>query len=150
MKSRGGHAGKSQFEKDLYVQRARATHNDPTASQDLAFAQSDDLDEDFSQPTSSKRRPVALWPVIKYHFKEHWSSWLVTAVIAVLGWFAFTLRDTLTEHTYKLETTKNDVSDLKEQSKEIQKKQNDQDLKIQRSEIRIDNLEKTKQNVKPH
>jgi hypothetical protein len=144
MKSRNSHTGKSPADKDYYARAIKRMGAEPTVDETVPFSQTDDTRQDFSVPTSRNRRPEPVFHQISEHFRENWPRWILAVAGIVLMYLMGDSRATVASIDTKVQYIQEDIKDLKQSNRENLQKIQNQELQVQKNEMRIDNLEKKK------
>lgn len=117
---------------------------EPTVDEAVTFSQTDDTHRDFSVPTSRNRRPEPVFYQISEHFRENWVKWVLAVAGFALMYLMGDSRATITGIDTKVQYIQEDIKDLKQSNRENLQKIQNQELQVQKSEMRIENLEKKK------
>ncbi len=139
------HVGKTRVARDYYSKQIKNLEAEPTVDETIKFAESDDTQRDFSQQTSRRRRPTPISQQLGDHFKSHWLEWVLGIILSLLVFLSTDSRISMARLEETVKTTRDDVRDLKDADRETKNKLQQQQLDLQRNQIRMDNLEKVQE-----
>lgn len=139
-----GHNTKNRLEKEQYVKYIKTQDYEPTKEEGLNFKDSSDKDEDFSIGKTEKPRRLSIVEQIKEHFQSKWIEWLIGGLSVVLIFFTFSAKFQLNTHEIKIDQNKTDIDAVNSKVENIEKQNTNQDLQIQENKIRLEYIDKPK------
>lgn len=86
--SRSSHASKSPAQRTAYQKYIRSTEKQPTLDESIPFDTTLQKGEEFSEPTSKRKRAIPVPQKIREHFESHWIEWLLT-VFAIISIYVY-------------------------------------------------------------
>lgn len=138
MPRKPSHNEKTPKERAIYAQYLKGLDYTPTVDQRLPFPASDEPGEDLSEPTVKRRRKVALSAKLADHFKSKWVEWLVGLAIIGGGYLLYGSKIEFSEFKIHFNTLKDEVTDLKQTSKEHGKQLQQQEIKLREHDVRLE------------
>lgn len=151
MTKRSNHVGRSHGERDSYSRYIRSRDYEPTVDETIALGCSDVGGEELREPTTKRKRQDNAGEHIKSHLKQHWLEWTICAAIAVFFFLMVDSKIFIARMDVRVESLNGSVIDLKGQVKDLNSKNNEQDLTLKEHSIHLSNIEEqiTKEDKKP-
>lgn len=146
MTQRKSHIGKSKFQKDYYSRQIKSLDYEPTIDETINFSETESSKRDYSVPKSTKKRKQKFKQQLIDHFEDNWLKWVIGFVTLFLLFFLVDSKVDIKGIDTKVDVIKEDVNELKQNQKENVEKLHQQDMKTQENKLRIEELEKSKQN----
>jgi hypothetical protein len=134
------HVPKSSHEKSAYVNYIRKLDYEPTKDEALNFSESSDKEPDYSIQKANKVSRLSTWEQFQLHIEDNWIKWVIAGVALVIGYFIVSAKISINGFDIKLDRTSKDIDKINSNIEEIRKTNQQQDLKIQKNEITIDNI----------
>lgn len=141
-----GHSSKTVNERNAYVNYIKKQDYEPTKDEAFDFNDSNNKDTDYSIQNSKKLSRLTIWEQIQKHLENNWIKWVFAGVALVIGYLVFTSKISISTIETKLERTEKDIEVINKNVEEIKGTNNQQDLKIQKNEITIENYKEKKTN----
>lgn len=141
------HTGKSKIQKEMYKASVNQTEFEQTLNQNLAFDNSDNVDE--FDDTSSSRLPLNFKQKVQIFFKTHMFEvisgiigFIFSIILAVISIFAINLNRESGEHGIEISNIKEENSDNKKLLKEAIEDYQEEDRNINKeiNELKISNI----------
>ena len=136
------HVPKSNHMKQGYRKYINTLDYEPTVDERLEFNQTNKSGEEFASVDTDKKRPADLSDTIKDHFSNHWIVWILLAVSAGIMYLVYDSKVAITRYETILMTHKDKLNNLKISEGALQKNDHSQDLKIQKNDILLDQIQK--------
>ncbi|MDD3275162.1 MAG: hypothetical protein PHN16_05370 [Candidatus Omnitrophica bacterium] len=138
MDRRGGHAGKSKMDKQIYHKYIKRIDCEPTLDEKLPFPNSNQEGEELSESTSKRKRPIPFGFSLKQHFQERWLYWIVGFVVFVVTYFIFDAKVNIKQLNFITGENKKEITEIRSDVKTIQEDNHKQDLSIQETKLKLD------------
>ncbi|MEX0313273.1 MAG: hypothetical protein AB3N18_03775 [Allomuricauda sp.] len=147
MSKRGGRKPKSRAERDYYNRLIRQQDFEPTKSESLDFNESNDKDEDYSIPTSSKRRKRSFGDIIRDHVSEKKAEYIF-GIIGIILLFLMvnskvdlaTIKEQISGLQEDSDRIESDLDEIEEKINENYEKLHKQEIQINENRFNIENL----------
>ena len=149
MPRKSSHNEKTQRERAAYARYVRGLDYAPTVDQRIPFPASNEPGEDLSEPTATRRRELPFTAKLADHFKSKWIEWIVGLAIILGGYLMIDSKMKFSEFGIRFGNLKDEVSDLKQTSKDHDKEVQQQEIKLREHDVRLDNLEKAPKKTEP-
>lgn len=144
MSKRGRHIGKSQKDRENYIKDIKnVDYNSTTNDKPLKFSDSDKSEEDLSNSTENKRRPLDTTQQIKEHLAKNWIGYVIGFFIFISSLFIFNFNSDIGTLNGKVGEIKDTVNRIDNNYEKISQTSHSQDLKIQKNALKIEQLEKS-------
>ena len=143
MSKRDNHIAKSTAAKEAYARYLKNVDCEPTVNDQIALSPSTEGGEELREPTSKRRRPVSAGQKLQDHFQEHWVEWLFGGVVAIVVWLMLDARVDLSRIEANAGAQKDNITDLKDDAKLSNQKNQEQDLTLREHSVRLSVVEKT-------
>jgi hypothetical protein len=135
-----GHVPKSSQERAAYVNYIRKLDYEPTKDEALEFSESSDKEADYSIQKSDKVRRLSTWEQFQTHFEENWIKWVIAGIGIVISYFIVSSQISFYGIDIKMEQTGKEIEKINSNIEEIKNTNHEQDMKIQKSEIIIEDI----------
>ena len=136
------HKGKSKPAREQYNRYIKTRDHEPTVDDTLSFSQSDQSGEELSEPTSKRKRKINTKQHILEHLSENWLNYIVAIFAIVLVYLMYDSKVDLASIVVNITAQKEDISELKLDTKQEIKKNYSQDVDINENRVRLDSLER--------
>ena len=140
MSNRDGHIGKTIDEKRNYHRYLKDAPYSPTSNETLQFPASDHADQDLSEPTSTTHRRGSFQEKVREHIVNNYIEWFLAIALFVLFYFAIDSKIDFARLDTKVISMGENITNNKEDTKQIQKSIHSLDLKIQENRLTIENV----------
>jgi len=146
-----GHTGKNRDERKVYSDYIKSQDYTPTVDESLKFNDTTDDDNEFSVEKNKKRRKRPFREIIQEKLEENWFQIILSIVAFVLVFFTIDAKVGLAKLFERTENINSTLGDIKNEIKdnnselvksidEIEKKNHNQDLRIQKNDLIIQNF----------
>ena len=142
MDRRKSHRSKSTPAREHYYRYIRTLDYEPTVDDTLPLSESNQSGEELSEPTSKRKRKINTKQYILDHLSENWLSYVIVIFAAVLVFLMYGSKIGLERISVNLDVQKEDISDLKLETKQQIKKNYSQDIDINENRVKLDTLER--------
>lgn len=146
MSRHSGHTPKSRDEKAAYVNYIRKLDYEPTKNEALDFNESSDKEPDYSIQQANKVTRLSPWERFQDHFEDNWVKWVIAGIFLIISYFVVTSKVSINGLNIKSDQVNKSVDKIDSEVSNIKEVNHQQDLKIQKNEINIDNLKDKKDN----
>lgn len=143
-----GHIPKSKQERAAYVNYIRKLDYEPTKDEALDFSESSDKAADYSIEKANKVKRLTTWEQFQFHFEENWIKWLIAGVVVIISFFAVSSQVSISGLNIKQDQSDKEIEIINTDLKEIKSTNHNQDMKIQKNEIMIENLKENQKDTK--
>lgn len=141
-----GHVPKSGQERTAYVNYIRKLDYEPTKDEALDFNESTDKEPDYSIQKANKVKRLTTWEQFQIHFEDNWIKWIIAGAAIVISYLLVTSKVSINGIEIKQEQTSKGIEKINSNIDDIKKTDNEQNLKIQKNEINIENLKENQNN----
>jgi len=142
-----GHVTKSGKERAAYVDYIRKLDYEPTKDEALDFSESTDNNLDYSIQKAKRVKRLSAWEEFRIHFEDNWVKWAVAGVAIVISYFIVTSKVSINGLEIKQDQTNKEIEKLNDNVDNLEKINNEQDLKIQKNEINVENIKESQKNA---
>jgi len=136
------HTGKSRFEKEYYNNYIKKQESESTVDEGLEFKNSDSPENEYSVAKVEAQRPIPIKYQIYKHLKEKWIEYAVIIFIAIISWLMVYSRIDIATILEKLSNVEKRIDKVEIKVEENKDYNHQQDLKIQKNELNIQNSKK--------
>ena len=140
MSRRSGHTPKSRDEKAAYVNYIKKLDYEPTKNEALDFNESSDKEPDYSIQQANKVNRLSPWERFQDHFEDNWVKWVITGIFLIISYFVVTSKVSINGLDIKSDQVNKSVDKIDTEVLKIKEINHQQDLKIQKNKINIDNI----------
>ena len=145
MTKRTLHVGKSSQEKTSYIKQLQNLNYEPTVEPKSIFYESDDSGEEVPVQSGMGSRPQDIRGSIS-GIKKYWPQILIAILVMFVGLFLYNISRDIGNLQGSLTEIKNIIQNFQDKLQKIDDKVQDQGLEIREQKVRIDYLEKGKEN----
>ena len=142
MRKTHNHTTKSKIEREYYAKALKDLDYEPTVDETIKFPETDDRKRDFSLPKSPHRRKISFKQKVSDHFEENWIKWLLTGACVVIFFLMIDSKTHIASINTKVDTIKEDVTELKKTEKENLERFHKHELELQEVKFKMEVLEK--------
>jgi len=145
MTKRTLHVGKSSQEKTSYIKQLQNLNYEPTVEPKPIFYESDDSVEEIPGQISAESRPQTIRDSIS-GIKKYWAQVLIAILVMFVGLFLYNISRDIGSLQGSLIEIKNIIQNFQDKLQKIEDKVQGQGLEIREQKVRIDYLEKEREN----
>jgi hypothetical protein len=143
------HTTKNSAQRRNYSKAIKDLTYDPTVDDSLNFSSSDDPTDKYKVEDVPPKRPVTFGDRLNDIRDKYGWTVLGSIILVATTYFVFDFNRDLTEVKTKQDGTKEDLQEVKSDIKNIDEKNQQQDLKLKEQEVKIQFLEQQKEEMKP-
>ena len=152
MPRRRSHNERTQSERESFARYVRERDSSPTVEpslpglenseeEDLQAQGSDESGVNLDRPTVKRARKLPLVKKVFAHIESHFVEWVV-GVLVLIGASVLYLKFDFSRFEIRFDSLKDDVSDLKQTSKEQEKQLHQHDIKLREHDVKFDSQKK--------
>jgi len=133
MSERAYHKNKTPSQRAAYHKYIQRLNTEPTIDDQMSFEDSNNTDEEFSEPTSKRRRSIPLSEKARSHLSEYWFNWLISVFALALIYLVYDSKIDLVTIDSKLTNQSGNIEEINDEVEKLNETNHEQDLLIQKN-----------------
>jgi hypothetical protein len=142
------HVSKTPELRKIYRQYIETLDYEPTVDDRLNFPQTSQIGSEPEKNISSGKRPSSFGEDLKEYFAKNWLGWIFGIIGIAIVYLLYDSKITNKDILNEIENSNDTIGRIQDVSESNKDKNIDQDLRINESSIRIENLQKNVDEVK--